>query len=148
MEHEEYIGKRLLIGITYVQADGTENKDQFFGEISRIDGTGIYIMQSNGEEFSIPPTLESLKRAKPGKYYLKKKDIVVIDPDYVCTWTLQIHDLFVAARLEGDKFTVYGDEKGMPFASREQANECGERILGKEVLWSVFKVERMQAPPE
>ena len=75
---------------TYVDAeDQVINKLQSHGMITRIDETGIFIEQANGETFSLPPDLESLQPAKPGVYRLRSTGEAVENPDFVSTWTVR-----------------------------------------------------------
>jgi len=43
---------------------------------------------NGGGEFSLPPDVTSLQPAKPGTYKLRSSGEVVVNPDYVCTWTI------------------------------------------------------------
>jgi hypothetical protein len=84
-----YVGKHLLAGLTYVDADGqVVGKLQVHGVISRITEEGIFFLQTNGEEFSLPPDLDSLSAAGPGNYTLRATGEVVVDPDFVSSWTI------------------------------------------------------------
>jgi hypothetical protein len=90
MANDEYIGKHLLVGLTYVDHnDSVTHQVQLHGTITRITEEGIFFEQANGEgEFSLPPDVESLKPARPGKYTLRSTGEVVVDPDYVSSWTI------------------------------------------------------------
>ena|SRR5215472_2688683 len=85
-----YIGKHLLIGMTYL--DHNEQlieQKQLHGEIVRInENEGIVIkLHNSGEEFKLPPELDSLKPAPPGEYRLHATGEVVVDPDLLTIWT-------------------------------------------------------------
>jgi hypothetical protein len=90
MANEEYIGKHLLVGLTYVDHnDKVTQQRQLHGTITRITEEGIFFDQANGEgEFSLPPDVESLKPARAGEYRLRSTGEVVVDPDYVSSWTI------------------------------------------------------------
>lgn len=90
MANEEYIGKHLLAGLTYVDhTDTVTHQVQLHGTITRITDEGIFVEQANGEgEFSLPPDVESLKPAKPGECRLRSTGEVVVNPDYVSSWTI------------------------------------------------------------
>src|ERR1700685_4094802 len=65
---DSYIGKHVLAGLTYVDAAGdVVSKLQVHGVITRITEEGIFFDQANGEEFSLPPDLDSLEIAAPGR---------------------------------------------------------------------------------
>ena len=87
---EKFIGKRVLIGITYHdhQEKFLEQK-QYYGVIERINQTeGVVVRLNNtDEEFFLPPQLESLEEAKPGEYRLRSTGEVVVDPDFLTKWT-------------------------------------------------------------
>src|SRR5438552_2028901 len=80
MANEEYIGKHLLVGLTYVDHnDEVTRQVQLHGTITRITDEGIFINQANAEEeFSLPPDVESLKPARPGEYRLRSTGEVVV----------------------------------------------------------------------
>ncbi len=83
-----HIGKHLLIGVTYVDPEERIMKQiQVHGKISGIDERGIQLVQSNGEMFSPPPDLESLKSAPPVSYRLRSTGEVVENPDLISSWT-------------------------------------------------------------
>ena len=90
MDGSKYIGKHLLFGITYVDADDQViDQMQSHGTITRIDENGVFIELANGETFSLPPSLESLHPAKPGVYRLRSTGGAVENPDFVSTWTVR-----------------------------------------------------------
>jgi hypothetical protein len=86
-----YIGKHLLVGMTYLDHDEQfiEQK-QFHGDIIRInDHEGIVIkLRDSGNEFKLPPDIDSLKPAPEGEYRLRATGEVVVNPDLMTTWTL------------------------------------------------------------
>lgn len=84
-----HIGKLILAGIVYVDANGqVVEKIERFGTITRIDDEGIFFEQGNGEEFSLPPDISSLKAAPEGIYTLKTTGEKVENPDLISTWTV------------------------------------------------------------
>ena len=81
------IGKRALVGITYVKPDG-ERRIQMHGVISRgVENMAIYL-RSGGEEFSLPPDPDAFHPAEPGRYTLKTTGEVVDNPDFTASWTV------------------------------------------------------------
>jgi len=90
MANDDYIGKHVLVGLTYVDHTNTVTKQaQLHGTITRITDEGIFFEPANGEgEFSLPPDVDSLRPAKPGEYRLRSTGEVVVDPDYVSSWTI------------------------------------------------------------
>lgn len=88
---DSYIGKHLLIGITYLDHDETllEQK-QFHGIIVRInEQEGIVIkLNDSDEEYKLPPDINSLKEAPEGEYRMRATGEVVVNPDLLTTWTI------------------------------------------------------------
>jgi hypothetical protein len=86
-----YIGKHLLVGVTYLDHDEQLlKKEQFHGNIVRInENEGIVMRLHDSEhEFKLPPHLDSLKAAASGEYRLRATGEVVVNPDLVATWTV------------------------------------------------------------
>jgi hypothetical protein len=84
------IGKRLLIGLTYVTYSGEliEQK-QLHGiveQISREDG--IVLRLPDGSTHRLPPDLRGIQQAPPGTYRLRSTGEEVHDPDFLYTWTI------------------------------------------------------------
>lgn len=88
---EKYIGKHLLVGLTYIDADDQiSHRAEVHGAITRITDEGIFIEQADGSgEFSLPPDISSLRPAAPGIYRLRTTGEELHDPDFVCTWTIK-----------------------------------------------------------
>ncbi|MFO1369354.1 MAG: hypothetical protein U1F46_10195 [Marinagarivorans sp.] len=84
------IDKVLLIGITVLdQSSQPIAQIQVFGPIRRVDENGIVIERSGTQnEFVIPPDFENLSPAKPGEYRLRSTGDVVVNPDYLSSWTV------------------------------------------------------------
>jgi len=87
------LGKRMLIGITYLRADETvESQEQMFGTVTLPDLNGIEIAlegKRQGKVFKLPPDLRAIEPAKPGVYTLRSTKETVLDPDYLATWTVK-----------------------------------------------------------
>jgi hypothetical protein len=86
-----YIGKHLLVGITYLDHKGNfiEQK-QFHGNIVRInEPEGIVIkLHDSDQEYKLPPDLNALQAAPKGEYRLRSTGEIIFDPDLLTTWTL------------------------------------------------------------
>ena len=86
---ESYIGKRVLIGMTYLDYDETFIKqEQFHGVIIRIDEAIVVKLADTGEEFTLPPDLTALEEAPKGEYRLHSTNEVVVNPDFLVRWTM------------------------------------------------------------
>ncbi len=88
---EKYLGKTILVGITFKGVDGKVLKVlQFDGVISKIDEDVIEVQRSDDEgPYTLPPDINSLRPAAPGEYTLKTSGKKVINPDYLSTWEVQ-----------------------------------------------------------
>ena len=85
-----YIGKRVLIGMTYLDHDETLiAQEQFHGVIVSIDDYGIVVkLHNSNEEFNLPPVLSALEKASKGEYRLYSTNEIVLDPDFLVRWTV------------------------------------------------------------
>jgi hypothetical protein len=90
-EAKAIIGKRLLVGVTHRNRnEEVTGIEQFHGEIiraSREEGI-ILRLSGSGEERWVPPDLSRLEPANPGNYKLKASGEVVVDPDFLSSWTV------------------------------------------------------------
>lgn len=87
------LGKIVLAGITYLDADGNAlEQQQYAGEILRINEEEGVVLSSliDDEELFLPPHLDHYKVAEPGDYTLRSIDFTVTDPDYLCTWDVHL----------------------------------------------------------
>lgn len=91
MKFEDLIGKRILVGLTYVDDDeNVTDKAGFHGEIVKAgEDEGITIMVSDsGQTFVLPPDLSAVHAASPGRYQYNSDGEVVVDPDFISNWTI------------------------------------------------------------
>ncbi|KWT97336.1 MULTISPECIES: hypothetical protein [unclassified Variovorax] len=87
-------GKLLLVGLTYLDADGKLiDKQQIFGRIMSAtprDGISLRLEgRRTGERYSLPPDTRAFRKVRPGQYRLHATGEVVVDPDYTVTFTIQ-----------------------------------------------------------
>ena len=87
------IGKYVLIGVTYYDADGRLlEQRQMHGMIVAADaqrGIDVALKGSAlGETYRLPPDLRPLQPAPPGEYRLRATGEVVTDPDLTCAWSV------------------------------------------------------------
>lgn len=88
----EFIGKRVLVGITYLDAaEKVIEQKQFHGFVVRANRKeGVVLsLASNGKELKLPPSTRVLELAAPGEYRLRSTGEIVVDPDYTCTWSVK-----------------------------------------------------------
>ena len=85
----ELIGKTVLIGITRYEANGDYvGQEQMFGTIMDVNDRTIEIVLDNGVPYSLPPDTRPFQPADKGEYRLRSTGQVVIDPDYICTYSI------------------------------------------------------------
>ncbi|MDX2287275.1 MAG: hypothetical protein NW217_00425 [Hyphomicrobiaceae bacterium] len=88
------VGKYLLIGITYFEADGETliEQRQRHGIISSVDAdVGITVAlhgERAGETIVLPPHLPAFEDAAPGEYHLHESGEIVTDPDLTTMWKI------------------------------------------------------------
>jgi len=90
-EFDGYLGKSLLISLTYLYPTGeVRHKSQTHGIITRINEAIIAVQrQDTGDEFTLPAKLDALEPAPEGEYRLKPSGTVVVNPDYLVVFTIQ-----------------------------------------------------------
>ena len=93
-DDSEYIGKRILVGLTFLDSKGQLARQlQYQGVISRITAKGIFVRLPNGEDHcSLPPDTACLKKATPGEYRLRSTGEIITNPDYLAQWTITKKD--------------------------------------------------------
>ena len=85
---EDLIGKTLLLGMTYYTHDNQYiEQKQFWGTVVSANDTCIEFRQNNGVVCSIPPQLAAIEPAPPGEYTLNSTGEIVVNPDYLTTWS-------------------------------------------------------------
>jgi len=84
-----YIGKHLLIGITYLDPQGRMiDQKQMHGVIVRIgEEEGVVVLlHGSDRECAFPPDLSSYHPLPPGEYRLRMTGEVIVNPDLGCDW--------------------------------------------------------------
>ena len=88
------LGKRALVGITYLDVDGetVTGQIQLHGIIITVDrDNGIELSLGGGNEgksFWLPAATGPFEDAQPGEYALRATGEVLVNPDIVSTWTV------------------------------------------------------------
>ena len=86
---DDLIGKVLLVGVKYYTHDNEFiGQNQFYGIVTEANDDTIRIKQKDGSEFTLQPDLSSVKRARAGEYTLRSTGEMVINPDFLATWSL------------------------------------------------------------
>jgi hypothetical protein len=84
------VDKRALVGLTVLsQAGDLIEQSQFVGTIAEVDpARGIELVLDDRSSYWLPPDARAFQEAAPGEYTLRSTGQTVVDPDYVCTWTV------------------------------------------------------------
>ena len=90
---QRLLGKVVLVGLTYLSADGAVSEQrQFFGTTMSADPRkGILLTLSGaraGEQFNLPPDTRGINAAVPGEYRLRATGDVVVNPDYTALFSI------------------------------------------------------------
>ncbi len=81
-------GRRALVGVTNIDRDDNViDREQFVGRIADVDASSITLEVADGSARWLPPDVRPFDEAWPGEYRLRDTGELVVDPDYVVTWT-------------------------------------------------------------
>jgi|SRR5665213_176561 len=95
---EVVVGKRLLVGITYVGSpDSPDEKLQVVGVVTEVDPV-VMIDHGIAEPFSLPAEPDAYDEAPPGEYTLHGSGEVIEDPDFMTIWTVNPPDKWFEER--------------------------------------------------
>ena len=91
------VGKLVLVGLTYAAKDDTVlRREQFSGLVVSADRSRGILLELEGaragETYALPPQTSVLMAARRGEYRLSATGEVVVDPDYLVTWTVNPRD--------------------------------------------------------
>jgi hypothetical protein len=90
---EIYLGKYVLVGVTYVDAAGqVEDSVQMHGVVESASGEGIKLSlkgEREGQSWMMPADPSAISPAQPGRYQLPETGEIVENPDFICTWMVQ-----------------------------------------------------------
>jgi hypothetical protein len=87
---DEYIGRTLLLCLNYIGPDGElRRQEQFVGTIMVVDfDEGIVVScEPEGRMFVLPGDPSRVEKAPRARYRLRSTGQVVINPDYIATFT-------------------------------------------------------------
>lgn len=89
---KSYIGKYILVGVTYLAHDGSFLEQvQMHGVIQSVSTEGWEILLQGvkkGQTWLMPPDLDSVAQAKPGTYTLRSTGEIIENPNLLATWTV------------------------------------------------------------
>jgi hypothetical protein len=88
------VGKVVLVGLTYLEADGRLiEQQQFFGTVVSADSRkGILLAlkgQRAGEQYNLPPDTRAIEPASTAEYRLRTTGEVVTNPDYTVMFSIE-----------------------------------------------------------
>ena len=89
-----YIGKTVLIGLTFFDSDGQKTGDDVgHGKIIRINKKEGIVVETEPErnEYKLPPDLKNLQKAPPGEFKESTTNIKITDPEFITFW--EIHQV-------------------------------------------------------
>ena len=92
IEPSDLEGAIVLVGVTRKHKDGTITQEQHSGVASVRqfeDMSVIDLHCDDGVTRDYPFDARTLEVARPGEYRLRSTGKVVIDPDYLMTWTAE-----------------------------------------------------------
>lgn len=84
------VGKTILVGVTFTNGAGEITcRRQWWGVITGADAEyGISVdLRNSSDPCVLPPELRAIQPAEPGEYRLRETGEVVVDPDFLTTWT-------------------------------------------------------------
>jgi hypothetical protein len=88
-----YVGKYILVGLTFLDPYGRESqRQQLHGVIRSASPEGVLIElrgAHSGQNWNMPPALDAIRPAEPGRYTLYDTEEVIDDPDLLASWTIQ-----------------------------------------------------------
>lgn len=86
------VGSHVIAGIT-IRDPGTDlalHHEQHHGRVVSAErDSGIVIQHpASGQKYVLPPCTGVFEQAEPGQYRLKSTGEVVVDPDWLATWSV------------------------------------------------------------
>ena len=85
----DLLGKILLVDIKYCNSNNELiDRWQYWGTVIAASKKGISIKLKDGSTFDLPPDTSSTLKAPLGEYRLNSTGEVVVNPDYLATWTV------------------------------------------------------------
>jgi hypothetical protein len=89
-EQSELIDGYAIVGLTYIDATGDVTEQlQIHGVIESVDDVQVTLRLGDGEPFTLPPDLSAFSPAPAGEYRMRGSGEIVVDPDWIATWTIQ-----------------------------------------------------------
>ncbi len=84
------VGRRLLVGITFRDPQGTVvESDQFCGVVLEVCDGVVVVDRGAAEPAVLPADVAAYEVATPGRYVLAGSGEAVLNPDYLTVWDVQ-----------------------------------------------------------
>ena len=83
---DQLVGKRVLIGLTYLESGQDDRHEQKYGVVEGVSESGVTLRLSHGEIYWLPPDLRPWQAAAAGEYRLRSTGEVIVDPDFITNW--------------------------------------------------------------
>ena len=85
-------GKVFLIGLTFIDQDeNVIEQYQTSGIVDELTDNGFFKFdRSNRSVFQLPYDDRAIKEAAEGEYSEKSTGKIIINPDYITTWTINV----------------------------------------------------------
>jgi hypothetical protein len=85
------VGRRVLAGMTFVDSAGRSlGRRQACGTVSEVADGVVTLELPDGEQLLLPADEGAFTPARPGSYTLAATGEVVVDPDFLCTWSVMV----------------------------------------------------------
>jgi hypothetical protein len=86
---KDLINKKILVGITFVDSNEVVfDQYQTSGVVNDIRDGLIIMMRADGSKYQMPFDTQSMAKAKPGEYREKETGNIIVNPDYIMTWSI------------------------------------------------------------
>jgi hypothetical protein len=85
----EMVGQRLLVHVTYVHADGHDERVEFVGHVTSVSPLVTISRPGREKPFTLPPDPQCYRSAAPGAYTLDSTGETVLNPRYETTWRVR-----------------------------------------------------------
>ena len=88
MSNEKYIGKLILVELSFLSESGDVlEQSQIHGFVEKIDENGLMrIRRDDATIFTIPFDENTMSKASPGVYKERFSGKEIINPDYITSW--------------------------------------------------------------
>lgn len=139
---QRFIGRTALIGLWQLYKNEPAKASQDFGTILKIDEM-LVLATPEGKQPGFPITWNAIIPAPRGSYRLRMTEEVVIDPDYLLSWRLDIVDDIELSQWTANSaphvYSLVGREWDFEYRhdrgyEEHLIEEYGEQLIGRTAL--------------